>query len=377
MFEPRKPEPTTRILVNVYSVNQSQITNKNVLYDIPVIILKKLLYYITDHGLGHTTRSVAIIRELLKIDIEVIIRNSNIDYLHKSLPTVKTISGLTDVGPTIKQNGISIDHNKTLENITKWITSLPSVADNEYKLIEKKKPDLIISDISAMPFLAAHKASIPSIAISNFSWNEVLTPNFGNQMTKLTEAYELANFAIQLPFGTRMNSFKNKRQVGLVCKKPTESKKIIRRKLGLKESDVCLFVTLGKYFKIKVTAQANVKVISTGAKIDFCNVKYIEPWIEGQNLIAASDLVICKCGYGMISECLTNGVPFLYVSDDTHLEQKAISDKLVSMGLCNRIFENELNDFTLSNYYNSKIGYRKINNDSKTVVEIVEQFIKS
>ena len=70
--------------------------------------LKKIIYYITDHALGHTTRSVAIIRELIKDGIQVTVRNSNVGYLNKSLPNVNTISGTTDVGPIIEKNGISI-----------------------------------------------------------------------------------------------------------------------------------------------------------------------------------------------------------------------------------------------------------------------------
>ena len=71
--------------------------------------------------MGHTTRSVAIIRELIKDGIQVTVRNSNMGYLNKSLPNINTISGTTDVGPTIEKNGISINENKTLENIGKWI----------------------------------------------------------------------------------------------------------------------------------------------------------------------------------------------------------------------------------------------------------------
>ena len=74
----------------------------------------------------------------------------------------------------------------------------------------------------------------------------------------------------------------------------------------------------------------------------------------------------------MISECLTNGVPFLYVSDDAHLEQKAISAELVNLGLHNRVSETELYDFVLSEDYTAKIKARKENNDTKTAVAILE-----
>ncbi len=325
--------------------------------------------------MGHTTRSVAIIRELIKEGIQVTVRNSNVDYLNKSLLNIDIISGTTDVGPTIEKDGISINKNKTLENIGKWIDSIRITSEKEYKIISKIKPHLIISDISAMPFFAAHKAQINSVAISNFSWTDVLTGFSNKQMGLLEEAYGLSDLAIQLPLGTQMKSFKNKKQVGLVCKTSTSSRKIIREKLGVKDSDMCIFVNLPNYFTIKSKIPGNIKIISTGAHINSDNVKYIEPWIEGQNIIAASDLVICKCGYGMISECLTTGTRFLYISDDNHLEQKAISVQLNKMGLENRITKKDLEDLILSKEYIFKIKFKKENNMTASILNILKECI--
>ena len=337
--------------------------------------LKKIIYYITDHALGHTTRSVAIIRELIKDGIQVTVRNSNVGYLNKSLPNVNTISGTTDVGPIIEKNGISINENKTLENIGKWIDSIRLTSEKEIEIISKIKPNLIVSDISAMPFFAAHKSQINSVAISNFSWTDVLTGFPNSQMKLLDEAYGLSDLAIQLPLGTQMKSFKNKKQVGLVCKKSTDSRKEIREKLGIKNSDICIFVNLPNHFTIKSKIPNNIKIISTGAQINSDNVKYIKPWIEGQNIVSASDLVICKCGYGMISECLTNETPFLYISDDNHLEQKAISEQLKEMGLENRLTEKDLEDLILSREFISKIKIKKENNATENVSNILKEYV--
>ena len=38
--------------------------------------MKKILYYVSDHGKGHATRSIAIIQEMLKHNIEVNVRNT-------------------------------------------------------------------------------------------------------------------------------------------------------------------------------------------------------------------------------------------------------------------------------------------------------------
>ena len=337
--------------------------------------MKKILYYITDHGLGHTTRSIAIIRKLITEGIDVTIRNSNVNYLQKSLPHTKIISGITDVGPSIKKNGISIDNEKTLKNIGEWIDSIHKRSNIEYELISKINPDLIISDISVMPFFAAHKAQIPSIAISNFAWTDVLKGFPKKQIELLEEGYGFANLAIQLPLGPKMKSFQNKKQVGLVCRKPTDSRKNIRKKLGIKDSDICIFANLDSYFTIKPQIDSNVKIFSTGVQIQTDNITYIDPWTEGQDLISASDLVLSKCGYGISSECLTNGIPFLYISDNNHLEQKAISYELNKKGLQNRILEHNLNDLVLNSDTISKIKNLKEENQTYVVVNMIKEII--
>ena len=75
----------------------------------------KILYYITDHGLGHATRSVALIRELEKHDIELVIRNNDAhNFLKKSLPEIKIIAGQTDLIPIMdNENATMINYSKT------------------------------------------------------------------------------------------------------------------------------------------------------------------------------------------------------------------------------------------------------------------------
>ena len=119
--------------------------------------MKKIIYYITDHGKGHATRSIAIIRELQK-DYEVIVRNSNSeDLIKQSLQNIKLISGKTDQGSVIKNNGISIDKVKTKNKIEKWIHQFEKNSIKESRLISKYSPNLIISDVSAMPLISAKK----------------------------------------------------------------------------------------------------------------------------------------------------------------------------------------------------------------------------
>ena len=316
--------------------------------------MKKLIYYITDHGKGHATRSVSIIRKLQEYDLDIIIRNSNaVNFLQKSLPGIQIKEGLTDVGPILNSDEISINHNESIERISDWINKLDDFSNEEAKFLQNENPNLVISDVSPMPLLASYSKNIPSIIISNFSWYDVLTFLPNEIRMKLKEFYDLAEFAIQLPLGTSMNHFKRKYKVNLIARHPTKDAETIREQNNIIKSSPCvLFALGGTKNKILFKHNDDVQIICLNTRIDTSiPTKDLSDTTEGQDLVSISDLVICKCGYGLISECLTNGVPFFYVADDAHPEQMAIHNELLKRGFDNRITFDEINQLDLSSKF--------------------------
>ena len=340
--------------------------------------MKKIVYYITDHGMGHATRAIALI-QILKSNYEIIIRNSNnTNLFKKSLNLTSFSTRPTDVGPKIKSDGITLDENKSKPVISDWINSISNNASLEYDFLSKINPDLIISDISAMPFLAAKKSKISSIAISNFSWLDVLSFISSNELNILNQCYDYADYAIKLPFGTSMKHFSNIQKTKLISRNLTQSKSEIRKFLGINESDLIITVALGNSnLKIHLKSENNIKIISLGGNIlTGNNIINLNSYIEGQNIIAASDLVICKCGYGIVSECVSHGIPFFYIADNNHLEQKAISDELVSANLGKRIIFSDLEHY----YFTKKFIHdlktsKKIAHNNILTTNLISEFM--
>ena len=342
--------------------------------------MKKLLYYITDNGKGHATRSVAIIRELQKLNFEITIRNSNVvKFLNNSLPNIKIIEGLTDVGPSLSKNGISIDEIETKLNVNNWIDKLNYYTKIECGIISKVDPDLIISDISVMPFLAAKQMKKKSIAISNFSWYDVLKFLPKDKLEFLKNAYDIPDGAIQLPIGTSMNHFKTKKKVGLISRIPRKSRKELRDNFGISDSDIVITFALGgSKIEIRGKPKKNIKILSMNTKIkNVQNIIDLTSWDEGQEIVTVSDIVICKCGYGMISECLTNGVFFYYLADDKHLEQKAMSQEISKNGWGRRMTFEELKQFQFNDINESHQNIEKVPQDTKSIIKYMSEFLQN
>ena len=335
--------------------------------------MKKILYFVSDHGLGHLTRSIAIMREF-EDEVEFVVRNSNTHFIEKSLPNTKTISGKTDQGTLSQNNGISIDWEKSKTAIDTWYNEFDSTLIKEQEIISKINPDLIITDVSPLPLSISKKLSIPSIVISNFTWIDIFSNIHNFQNDFLSELYQNASMCIQLPLSTPMSIFKNKQKIGLVSKKPTKSRDNVRKILGVEESNFLILINLPSNFTVNVPTESNIQIVSTGAKINSINPIMIQPWIEGQNLIASSDLVVSKCGYGMISECLTNGVPIKFLMDNEHPEQKAMNDELVSLKIDSSI--DNWNSETLSLDLDIQ-KFPLIDRDNLKAKELIFEFLRN
>ena len=300
--------------------------------------------------MGHATRSIALIEEIKRKDIDVVIRTFGIEnFLKRELPKIKIISGKVDVGSVIKSDGITIDTIKTSINQKKWIHDIKKYSEVEKKIILKENPDLIISDVSAMPLVAAKSLQKKSLVISNFTWLDLFDFLPHKEKCVLQSAYDCADIVFRLPFGTRMNHFKKIKDIGLVARIPKMDKDDFRKKIGIKKEENLVTIALGNsQNKIMPKFDDNIKVISLGTKIQGKNTIKISKNISGHELVAISDLVICKCGYGFVSECVSNKIPFFTIFNKKHNEQIGIVRKLESFGFHNTIDFNGINDLQIS-----------------------------
>ncbi len=325
----------------------------------------KVVYYVTHHGLGHSSRTVAIARELARRKVEVVIRSEDrSSFLKKSLPSARIVKGRTDFVPVMRNDGSMVmDESATQKNVSDWIGDLPRIIEDESRLVQQEKPDAIISDISVMPILLAEKYDIKSIAISNFAWNETLQlDDFSRSF--LADAYSKADHVLKLPLGSPMN-FPGRVNTGLVARTATESRESFRKRLGIGEDKK--LVTLAVRCR-GLQLQDDVQVI------DVSNYAIAANFVEGQDLINASDLVICKCGYGFVSECLAHGIKFRYMLEPAHLEASYIHRGLQEMGLDNWITAEELLAEKLDQLFETS-GRLRVEVDNVGAASLVEDMI--
>lgn len=339
----------------------------------------RISYYISDHGYGHATRSIAIIRRITSSfrDVNIEITCSGpLPFVKRSLDGTEGIS-FRDVSNDfgyVTDRDLNISHDATRVKYEIWMDSWEGYVKREMGHMIYNDVDMVISDISPQPFIAADEAGIPSMAISNFTWYEIykdLYPGLPG-LAELKGAYGKADMGLILPMETGMSPFRRKKRIGLVSREPTMGYHGKRDSLDVEEQDVLVFFSLGRSvndvgsLRVKdPLGSPDVKFITfSGYGLEFADMIVSEEETEGQDFVNASDLVISKFGYGIVSEALRCGVPMLLTGRDIMEDRKALA-LLEKIGVAKRLkrkdfFKGKL-DLDIEEFmHSSKQNYEKI-----------------
>jgi hypothetical protein len=76
----------------------------------------------------------------------------------------------TDIGYFLEKGSINPDKALLLKEYKNFVADWDRYMDHEREFLMVNRVDLVVSDISPLPFKAAKSLGIPSVGISNFTW---------------------------------------------------------------------------------------------------------------------------------------------------------------------------------------------------------------
>ncbi|QIZ05637.1 hypothetical protein HFZ78_01840 [Priestia megaterium] len=317
--------------------------------------MKTIAYYISDYGYGHASRSIAVIRKLLKDPkVKIIVCHSFAlsfikESLHSNRVSYRAIK--TDVGYFLEKDSIQPDKERLFEEYKNFVADWDFKVGREHDFLKLNYIDLVVSDISPLPFEAAQRLVIPSIGLSNFTWYTAyqdliddgeLKP-YKEAYQKMTHFYSLAGSNENLNVPTNQYGFFS-RDVEL------QEVRRIRNLINPNDHQHVIFLGLG--MKIDVGSLEQLPIwdspdclflVSSNVQVNRSNVFQMPTdYLESQNYIAASDLVISKAGWGMIGEAMNANVPLLILNRASMKEDQNTINYLNKHHLCNTM---EWDDF--------------------------------
>ncbi|CAA2980416.1 L-arabinokinase-like [Olea europaea subsp. europaea] len=302
-------------------------------------------YYVTGHGFGHATRVVEVARHLILAGHDVHVVTGAPDYVFTTeiqFPRLFIRKVLLDCG-AIQADALTVDRLASLEKYSETaVVPRDSILAKEVEWLKSIKADLVVSDVVPIACRAAADAGIRSVCVANFSWDTIYAEyitvaeyHMHSIVRQIAEDYSHCEFLIRLPGYCPMPAFRDSIDVPLVVRRLHKSREEVRKELGIGEDVKVVILNFG--------GQPSGWILRE---------EYLPPgWLclvcgssESQNLppnfvklakdsytpdlIAASDCMLGKIGYGTVSEALAYKVPFVFVRRDYFNEEPFLRNML-------------------------------------------------
>ena len=303
----------------------------------------QIAFYISGHGLGHAVRQIEIINALARQrpDAAVLIRSSAARRIFDRTvnPPFELDDRPCDTG-VVQIDSLRLDAAATIDRARAFYRTMGERAEAEARLLRDRGVRLVIADAPPLACAAAARAGIPSVVVSNFTWDWIYR-EYAEHLSSAPEliptiqsAYKLADAAWVLPMHGGFETFERRRRdVPFVARhaRTDMSRQDVLGMLSLPADRPLALVTFGGYgvdelplarldclpgWTIVLTDSdeasrghagiAGIHVVAE-ERLYGAGLRY-------QDLVAAVDAVVTKPGYGIISECVANETALVYTS---------------------------------------------------------------
>lgn len=360
----------------------------------------RICYFISGHGYGHATRSSQIINALLEIkDTTVTVCTTAPRHLFTE--SSRLVYRYKTVGYEIAQSSpYTIDLERSLEALTKFATEDASSQERkaEASFIQASKFDAVLAD-AAFP-VAVTDCHVPIILVTNFTFDTIFTKlleyvkhqaDYTAVVESITRSCRKVYGVIKLPGFTdfplteawsRTDIQERVINAPLVYRPALKSREAVLDDLNLPKDKKILLLQFGGH------ALAHSDIVPSIPESWMClasqNINSPQFYqfpadAYVPDLVAASDLVLGKIGYGTVSECVGMGKPLLYVARPMFAEEPCLLEYLHQNGTCLEMsrqdFEHGQWSAAIEDVMSVAATHKQVDDGSSAVARMIETMI--
>ncbi|KAF7097436.1 hypothetical protein CFC21_099253 [Triticum aestivum] len=302
-------------------------------------------FYLTGHGFGHATRAIEVVRHLIAAGHEVHVSTAVPEFVFTAelrSPGLHVRKVLLDCG-AVQSDPLTVDPLATLEKYHQTaVVPRESILRTEAEWLRSVKADLVVSDVVPVVCRAAADAGIRSVCIGNFSWDSIYAEyimaagyHHRSIVWQIAEDYSNCETLLRLPGYCPMPAFRDVTDVPLVVRGLRKSRSEVRKDLGIAESTKVVIFNFGGQpagWKLKQEWLPDGWICLVCGTSDSQEVPpnfiKLEKDTYTPDVMAASDCMLGKIGYGTASEALAYKLPFVFVRRDYFNEEPFLRNLL-------------------------------------------------
>jgi L-arabinokinase len=284
-----------------------------------------LAAYVSGHGFGHATRLGAVLREAraLAPDLPLaVVTTVPEPLLRRAFPLPFSLwARQVDVG-VVQRDALVLDEAATAAACTAFEASWEARVEVEAAFLRASGARAVVADLPPLAFAAAARVGLPAVGLANFSWDWVYrhlaprAPGLAASAARAARAYGSADLLLELPFAGDLSVFPLREPVGLVARRPRVARAEARRRLGLDGRPAVLLSFGGIGLSGGSTGPggalagaADLQVVPEAATT---HEALAALGLDYPDVVGASDVVVTKPGYGIVSDAIAAGTRLVY-----------------------------------------------------------------
>lgn len=295
-----------------------------------------LLVALSAHGFGHAAQTAPVVNAL-RARIPTLRVSIRTDLPKRLLASrfdgeFDLLAGTGDFGMAM-ESALAVAREDSAHRYAALHASWDSRVAEESAAISRLKPDLVLSNISYLALAGARAARVPGVALCSFTWAQVYAHYFFSRpeasavLEQMRAAYRSAEQVLALQPGMPLEDLPRVRSVGVVARLGEAQAPSLRRYLGLGAGTRLAVFSLGGIdHPLDLSQWPQIPSIHWLVPKALAHDR---PDMTAQedlpfhftDLLASSDALISKPGYGTFTEAACNGATVLYVSRGDWPEQ--------------------------------------------------------
>jgi L-arabinokinase len=302
----------------------------------------RIVFYVSGHGFGHTSRPIAVISALLRArpDAHVFVKTSAPRQLFARVLQERCdlIELQCDAG-MVQIDSLTIDTADSIRRAREFQARLPAIVAAEAAYLRNAAADVVVGDIPPLAAAVAHAAGIPSVLIGNFTWDWIYEAyqevGVRDLAQEIRAIYQRATIVLRLPMAGGFSGLEHAiRDIPFVARHSSRTQDEVRRALGLPsraDGKPLVLMSFGGYglagldtaalarltdYTIATTdsPSANNAIRPEHGLLFISETDLHHAGLRYEDLVRGADVIVTKPGYGIISEAIANGAALLYTS---------------------------------------------------------------
>lgn len=312
-----------------------------------------LVVSISDHGFGHVAQMAPILNLLhqrvpqLRITVRSVVAG---DHLRSRIHAPFThLASVGDIGMAMSSAldvCIADSHAAYREFHAGWDERVAA----EAHVLRELQADFVLSNVGYLPLAGAQRAGIPNAALCSLNWADIYRHYGGDEAiaAQIRDCYADADTFLRATPGMAMADLPNLIPITPIAAVGTNRRDELNRLLKLSRDEKLVPISLGGI--------ASRLPIESWPRIDGVRWLVQQSWqarhpdaivleslpLGFSDLLASSDALVCKPGYGSFVEAACCGVPVLYVSRTDWPESPALVEWLQQHGRCREVSRQDM-----------------------------------